>query len=500
MRIGVFILLLNASLVFGQNLDSLFYSYKENFIQLNPSKIKKQFSINQNAIKVFSERVLYEFAYIYAIDRLGQHEDALVQLEQIDPGKLDQTPFLFSIYHGITASIQYNSENPEEAISELRQAIEILPKGYYPITEFTFHLNAAVYYNASKNMEMAFNEMKKAEKILLSNEIPIRAQLYFKLNYGMLSSEHGQLENAKQQYQQAQALMTELNDSLAFTRTLANLGDILLAQDSIEHAKRYFFNGLKRAQSNDLLMDEIHIHHSLYKLYKSEKNTDSSLHHYLYYDSLRNFSERERSAPVIQKLKDDYKIKLEKNLRRAKALQLRTEKSKNLILLLAISVLSALLIIISWLYVQIRIKNKVLIEKQQEEIKRTNSKPSNNKVAELDDKLQALIPKLEELIYGKKIFVNPNLNQEKLAKKIGTNRTYLTQLIKLHYDKGYTQWINELRIKEAKRQLADPQNKHLSIEGISQNAGFSSISSFNSLFKKQTGLTPSYFRKNIAKY
>jgi AraC-like DNA-binding protein len=62
---------------------------------------------------------------------------------------------------------------------------------------------------------------------------------------------------------------------------------------------------------------------------------------------------------------------------------------------------------------------------------------------------------------------------------------------------NFNQWLNHVRIHEAKKMFVDEKFAHYSIEGISQEVGFSSISSFNMAFKKETGLTPSVFRKSV---
>ena len=85
---------------------------------------------------------------------------------------------------------------------------------------------------------------------------------------------------------------------------------------------------------------------------------------------------------------------------------------------------------------------------------------------------------------------------EKLAKKIHSNRTYLSDAINSHYQKSFSQWLNEIRVFESKKRLASSDFDHYSIEGIAKDVGFASISTFNANFKKITGITPSYFRKN----
>ena len=59
--------------------------------------------------------------------------------------------------------------------------------------------------------------------------------------------------------------------------------------------------------------------------------------------------------------------------------------------------------------------------------------------------------------------------------------------------------VNNLRVSEARRMLADEKYRHYSIEGIARSVGFSSKSAFNVAFKKITGLTPSFFRESAEK-
>jgi AraC-like DNA-binding protein len=46
-----------------------------------------------------------------------------------------------------------------------------------------------------------------------------------------------------------------------------------------------------------------------------------------------------------------------------------------------------------------------------------------------------------------------------------------------------------------KKDLADPAKSHLTLLAIAFDAGFNSKSSFNLIFKKQTNLTPSEYRR-----
>ena len=60
-------------------------------------------------------------------------------------------------------------------------------------------------------------------------------------------------------------------------------------------------------------------------------------------------------------------------------------------------------------------------------------------------------------------------------------------------------FINEYRIKKAMSRLINPIDDKETILEIMYEVGFNSKSSFNTLFKKQTGLTPSEYKKKHMK-
>ncbi len=95
---------------------------------------------------------------------------------------------------------------------------------------------------------------------------------------------------------------------------------------------------------------------------------------------------------------------------------------------------------------------------------------------------------------NEKLFLKQDLTINKLASYINVSRTYLSQVINELFQKNFNTLVNEYRIKEARDMLIE--NKNMTIEGIANEVGFRSKSSFNSAFKKYTGVTPSFFMKN----
>jgi AraC-like DNA-binding protein len=62
---------------------------------------------------------------------------------------------------------------------------------------------------------------------------------------------------------------------------------------------------------------------------------------------------------------------------------------------------------------------------------------------------------------------------------------------------NFYDFVNKYRVEEAKRLLLD-NNRNYKIIAIAYEVGFNSKATFNRVFKKFTGLTPSDFKENIS--
>lgn len=95
-----------------------------------------------------------------------------------------------------------------------------------------------------------------------------------------------------------------------------------------------------------------------------------------------------------------------------------------------------------------------------------------------------------------KIYLDAELTVEKLSKIISCLKHNLSQVLNQQYHVSFNEFMNQKRVAEARKCLSDPNYNHLKIASIAYDCGFNSLSSFNSVFKKLEGLTPSQFRVN----
>jgi AraC-like DNA-binding protein len=92
-----------------------------------------------------------------------------------------------------------------------------------------------------------------------------------------------------------------------------------------------------------------------------------------------------------------------------------------------------------------------------------------------------------------KPYLKSNITLDALSEMLDVPARELTALLNGHFKMNYYEFINNYRIKEAKEILR--ANKEQTISDVFLAVGFNSKSVFNTFFKKDTGMTPSEFRK-----
>jgi AraC-like DNA-binding protein len=111
---------------------------------------------------------------------------------------------------------------------------------------------------------------------------------------------------------------------------------------------------------------------------------------------------------------------------------------------------------------------------------------------------QHKLDKLVKYMDEKKPYLDAELTLTELAKGLNITRTQLSSLINEGTGNNFYDFINKYRVEEVKRLMVDPTMKNYNMLGLALEAGFKSKSTFNLIFKRFTGLTPSEYRKNLS--
>jgi len=134
---------------------------------------------------------------------------------------------------------------------------------------------------------------------------------------------------------------------------------------------------------------------------------------------------------------------------------------------------------------------------------------ADNVVIEVEEKTKAMYQKsslkeelakekhntLTDLMVNQKPYLDPNLTLNSLAQLLDIPPHHLSQIINQFEEQNFNDFVNKYRVEKF-IDLAS-QVSHLSFLGIALDSGFNSKSTFNTVFKKHKGVTPSQYMSSF---
>ncbi len=133
--------------------------------------------------------------------------------------------------------------------------------------------------------------------------------------------------------------------------------------------------------------------------------------------------------------------------------------------------------------------------KQPEIFSGIHRKPKYEKSSLRESDRETSLKKLVSFMQTEKPYLIPTLTLFELAEKLSIQPRHLSQILNESIHLNFYDFINKYRIEEAKRLLLDNSASKKTVLEILYEVGFNSKSSFNSVFKKHTGMTPVQFRR-----
>ena len=224
---------------------------------------------------------------------------------------------------------------------------------------------------------------------------------------------------------------------------------------------------------------------------KSVAFTDSVMNHYMDYMKKYNVSyvfHAEKEAADAEKQAKERQLAVER---------MEKEKYRNTLLFsLAIIILSAGFY---FLYARLRLnKNRALyrqIKEQDrlwEELERMERRTDTDLESSSNLQQQKLVADIRNYLLESRVFMKSDFDRDKLIVALGTNKTYFFEAVKAVIGKTPQEFVNDMRIEEARRMLDD--NPKLTVDTIAKNCGLSR-SNFYRLFHESYNISPSEYRK-----
>lgn len=114
-----------------------------------------------------------------------------------------------------------------------------------------------------------------------------------------------------------------------------------------------------------------------------------------------------------------------------------------------------------------------------------------------EEECKELHKKLVAYVEKEKPYINPDLKMGDLASALDTSSHSLSYLLNQYLNQSYYDFINEYRVTQFKKMVADSQYSRYTLTALAELCGFSSRASFFRSFKKSTGVTPNEYIRSI---
>lgn len=323
-------------------------------------------------------------------------------------------------------------------------------------------------------------------------------------------------------YNRGLAAAAAIDDPLSLCVAYGSLANYYKVQGNFQHALTMTKKNLELSRILQYKEEELHALHNLADLFEATHKPQEALVYLRQYDALKDTLFEEKRQRSVAEMQTRYDLAT----RERAILKLQSENRINTleiqrdrVIIASMSILVIILMAGAWLvirsYRQKLNAYKELVRKDIESIraeraledvslpairkKGSAAAPTSRSMAPvtIPDELQrALFDGLLNMMEKGKRYLDPSLTLSDVAKELNTNTSYLSRVINIRTSQNFSQFLNDFRIHDARKLLADAEFSNLSIEGIAQTVGFNSKSAFNNAFKNKTGVTPSFYQQS----
>ena len=367
----------------------------------------------------------------------------------------------------------------------------------------------------NRKMEEAWRYTREADRLSKRYDFKNRSDIYN--TYGEIALEAGDYMKAGLYYEQA---IREHGFSQAayVVSTYVGYGRALIAQKKYKSALEKLQIGKEISEKNITSLFRREVYLLLSACYDRLGEPKEALEYYKKYtaESFRLYNEdKERTEKELM-----VRYETEKRNKELAQKNMLLQKEQNRVMAL-VGITFVVLIVVLLFYINYRRKNRLYKQIVRESVDwLAKERQVCKRIAEQEKQLQELIGKagavdggrysgsslnkdsqqelfgrLERLMQNDQVYKNSLFTREKMAELLGTNRTYLSQTINEQTGLTFTHYMNKYRIEEARRILADPQDD-TPIKAIAADLGFSSVTTFYTLFKAVVQMSPDQYRKH----
>lgn len=444
--------------------------------------------------------------------RKGALKDALYNYEKAENYAIIADDILRIVkIKGNIALIYQDIGELKEALHKIQLTKKIIDnnkedlKTNYPFRKYKVLLNTAAIYNSlyqKYGMQYyADSSASNLKHILSDKELNLNNYTYGQTNYNLavLYTLQKDYKKAALFFNKAISLFKKTHSNAFLYKSYYNNGINSFRSKNYNTAKHNFLKALNIKK--DTLLDHIYVNSYKYlsEIYLNTQKTDSALYYYNIYDKMYANALKKENEEIL-KLFDTTK----EDSFTTKIATLKKQNAQNILIYNSIIAVLSILVIYGGYII---IRNKKEKKKAKERLQQLlSNKTENTPITEhnltnstviTDEQHQQIINgllKIEKSLF----FLRENFNLYNAAKKIGTNTTYLSKVIKTYKEMTFSEYTNELRINYIVKKLKeDKRTRAYTTQAIGEIGGYKNAKSFTRIFKKHTGITPYQFIEKI---
>ncbi|WP_298417065.1 helix-turn-helix domain-containing protein [uncultured Kordia sp.] len=434
----------------------------------------------------------------------GKYNDAIVYYLKLDSLARKTKNIRYQIYSNHSIGMIKNTINDHQGATELflknKEIITpILEKKNY----HTLYLNTLIGLCSAYtyfDVNAAANYLPELKKISVETDDTDALSYYFSLK--------GIVDYKRKEYDEALAVLQQADSLVTLLGKKRSLYPIYRFRGKSYYEKEMFLEAIQSFEAIKVLQKEIdfddfkfrEVLSLLANSYEQIGDTEKALENYRL---AHEFSYTDTIQETIRYtiLKKYDKKTLEDKISTLQLTSNQKERQNTSLLFISIGLLVAL-ISLFLAYKQQQRSNKrkfdELLKQLAEKETSTIAIESTNKYQISDKKISKILEGLEKLEKSNS-FLKPNTSLVSVAKKLNTNTTYLSQVVNEQKGVSFKNYITALRINYVLHRLKnDKVLRSYSVKAIAKELGFKSEGAFSRAFKKQTGIYPSFFIKNLA--
>ncbi len=417
---------------------------------------------------------------------------------------------------GNIALIYQDMKELNKAIKETKETLKLIEENKkelgkkYITNKYKTALNvgaiyATLYKNDIKNDQYADSSLSYYNSLLINKEIKLSPYYFGRIYYSL-----GTVYSLKKEYTKAGyfldkslAIFNKNKSDSYLYKGYYNAGFNYYMANDIEKAKQSFLIALRVKKDTLLDANYMNMHNYLSKIYSKQQKNDSANYY------LNTFLKINGKVFLRdkQQFKEAYKVDKETSFDK-EINKLTNDNSKKTYyyntIVIGLTILLSIISFIVFKNIKEKIKTKKRLDElldkisKKETIKGVNPIHTSN-LSIKDEKHQEIINgllKIEKKLY----FLKEEFNLYNAAKKIGTNTTYLSKVIKEYKLMSFSEYTNELRINYIITTLSnDKKIRAYTTQAIGEIGGYKNAKSFTRIFKNYTGITPYQFIEKIDK-